>query len=79
MATDNEKRVEMLLKIAGVTKFGELAKIFKTNQPQISRWKINGFHGCTNEVIDFLLSVISKQKREINELKKEIKSLKKGG
>lgn len=69
----NEQRMKRIKGLAGVKEYQDLAPLFGTNQPQISRWKSSGFAGSVNFVIDFLLSVISKQKREINKLKKQLK------
>jgi hypothetical protein len=69
VALSNEKRFKRILKLTGVKYEKDIAGKFGTNQPQISRWKHGGFHGCTNAVIDFLLSIISIQQREINRLK----------
>lgn len=72
----NEKRMLRIRKLLGCKKDTELAKKLKTNQPQISRWRNTGFHESTTILLDHLLLIISRQKRELNRLKKELAELK---
>ena len=68
--------IDRIKKLSGCTRDIDLAKLLDTNQPQISRWRNKGFHESTRTVIDFLLSIISKQKRELSKIKKELNELK---
>lgn len=76
MSTTNDRRMDRIRHLLGFRIDPELAQYLKTNQPQISRWRNAGFAKSIANLIDSLLSIISIQRKEIIELKKELKSLK---
>ena len=72
---ENDRRMDRIRKLLNCMTDVELAKYLATNQPQISRWRNIGFHRSTAKLLDRLLAIISKLKRESAGLKKEIKAL----
>lgn len=73
---DPEKRVERIKRLLDCESDSELARRLETQQPQIARWKRGEFSKSMARLVDYLLLIISRLKRETNELKKEIKTLK---
>jgi hypothetical protein len=73
---ENDRRMNRLRRYLGCRTDSELAAKIDAKQPQISRWRTTGFPRSTGELVDKLIKIISKSKREITQLKKEIKALK---
>ena len=61
---ENDKRMDRIRKLLHCKTDVELAEYLETNQPQISRWRNTGFHRSTAKLLDSLLAIISKLKRE---------------
>lgn len=70
MPTDNDLRMDRIRKLLDCETDVELAKALGTTQPRISRWRNVGFYKSTAELIDVLLTIINRQKKEIASLKK---------
>lgn len=75
-ATDPEKRVERIKQLLDCESDSELARRLETQQPQIARWKRGEFSKSMARLVDYLLSDVSRLKREIQRLEKEIKTIK---
>jgi hypothetical protein len=75
---DNDRRMNRIRNLLQCKTDVELAQLLETNQPQISRWRNTGFPHSTAKLLDSLLAIVSKLKREVVGLKKEIKSQKQG-
>jgi hypothetical protein len=76
MELDPDKRVNRIKKLMDCQSDSELARRLETQQPQIARWRRGEFSKSMARLIDYLLLIISRLKREINKLKKENKTLK---
>lgn len=75
--SEHEKRIDKLKRLLGCKTDVELAKLLGSQQPQIARWRRGELRKSMASLIDVLLGAVSKQKREINRLKKELGELNK--
>jgi tRNA(Phe) wybutosine-synthesizing methylase Tyw3 len=75
--SEHEKRIDKFKKLLGCKKDIELAKLLETQQPQIARWRRGGIRKSMASVIDVFNKTVSRNKRKINSLKKELAELKK--
>ncbi len=75
MPIDHNKRLNRIRKLLGLKTDVELADLIEAKQPQLSRWRKAGFSMSTGNLLDELVALISKLKREVTKLKKENKSL----
>jgi hypothetical protein len=69
------ERIDRIRQLAEIKSDTELAKLLESNQPQISRWRNTGHHQSTANLIDFLLSIISNQKKEIDDLNNKLRTI----
>jgi hypothetical protein len=73
---DPDKMVDRIKKLLDCESDSDLARRLETQQPQIARWRRGEFSKSMGKLVDYLLLIISRMRREINRLKKEIEALK---
>lgn len=69
---DNYDRIEIIKKFLDCKTDNQLASKINSHQPNISRWKKDGFSSATTNLIDELISVIEKQNDVIEDYKDNI-------
>lgn len=77
MPTKANKRIDRIRRLFGCRTDAQLGELLGTTQPQIARWRKGDVAKTTANLIDGLLSLISKRNGEITRLKREIRELKK--
>jgi len=77
MPTKANKRIDRIRRLFECKTDAELGERLGTIQPQIARWRKGDVAKTTANLIDGLLSLISKRNGEITRLKREIRELKK--
>jgi transposase len=73
---DPDKMVDRIKRLLDCESDSDLARRLETQQPQIARWRRGEFSKSMGKLVDYLLLIISRMRREINELEKEIQTLK---